>query len=69
VERIEEVLMPILKLATIIFVLCSIGLTIGCKPEVGSKEWCEEMRKKSKADWTANETVDYAKHCVFENKQ
>jgi len=36
-----------------------------CTPEVGSEDWCEQMKEKPKADWTSNEAVDYTKHCVF----
>jgi hypothetical protein len=36
-----------------------------CSPEVGSKEWCEDMKGKDKGSWTANEAKDFAKHCVF----
>ncbi len=36
-----------------------------CSPEVGSKEWCGEMNEKNKADWTANEAKDFAKHCIL----
>jgi len=36
-----------------------------CSPAVGSKAWCDNMGTKSKADWTANEAVDYAKHCIL----
>lgn len=45
-------------------------LTLGlgaCSPEViGSTAWCEMMDAKSKADWSANEAADYAKHCVLD---
>ena len=41
-------------------------LILSCAPEVGSERWCERMSDKPKGDWTANEAVDYAKHCVFE---
>ena len=40
-------------------------LLVGCSPEVGSDEWCEDMKEKPKKDWTASETADYAKHCIF----
>ncbi|MAZ65589.1 MAG: hypothetical protein CMF25_00575 [Kangiellaceae bacterium] len=40
------------------------GLT-ACGAEVGSKEWCEELKAKDKGDWTANEAKDFAKHCIF----
>ena len=41
-------------------------LTIACAPEVGSKAWCEKMAEKPKADWSANEAADYAKHCLVD---
>ncbi len=44
--------------------LFSVGLT-ACSPEVGSKEWCEEMKKKDKGDWSGNEAADFAKSCVL----
>lgn len=40
-------------------------LLSACAPEVGSDKWCANLKAKSKGDWTANETVDYAKHCLF----
>lgn len=36
-----------------------------CAPEVGSERWCANMKAKAKADWTANEAVDYARHCIL----
>jgi len=36
-----------------------------CSPEVGSKEWCESMKKKPKGELTANEVKDFAKNCVL----
>jgi len=36
-----------------------------CSPEVGSKEWCADMKEKSKGDWTASEAADFAKSCVL----
>lgn len=36
-----------------------------CAAEVGSEEWCAEMKEKPKGDWSANEAADFAKHCVF----
>jgi hypothetical protein len=40
-------------------------LAAACSPEVGSKEWCEDMKEKPKGDWTANEVADFAKHCIL----
>ena len=42
----------------------SIGLT-ACAPEVGSKEWCEDLKQKPKSDWTAYEAKEFAKSCVL----
>jgi len=36
-----------------------------CSPEVGSKEWCEDMKEKPKGDWSANEAAEFTKNCVF----
>ncbi len=41
------------------------AMTAGCSPEVGNDAWCEYMAEKPKGDWTANEAVDYARHCLF----
>jgi hypothetical protein len=39
-------------------------LLSGCAP-IGSARWCAGMKAKPKGDWTANEAVDFAKHCVL----
>ncbi len=39
---------------------------VACSPEVGSEAWCEKMSEKPSGDWSVNEGVDYAKHCVFD---
>lgn len=36
-----------------------------CSPEVGSEEWCADMKEKPRGEWTGNEAKDYAKHCLF----
>ena len=36
-----------------------------CSPEVGSKEWCDDLKAKPKGDWSANEAADFAKHCLL----
>jgi len=42
----------------------ALGLS-ACSAEVGSKEWCEELKEKNKGDWSANEATEFAKSCVF----
>jgi len=39
-----------------------------CAPEIGSKEWCADMKEKPKGEWTLDETKDYAKHCIFSSE-
>lgn len=39
-------------------------LAAACAPEVGSEAWCKSMSEKSKGDWSTNEAVDYAQHCL-----
>ena len=42
------------------------GLSVAaCAPEVGSPEWCEQMKEKPKGDWSANEAADFTKHCIL----
>ncbi len=41
------------------------GGLAACSPEVGSPEWCEDMKKKDKGDWSANEAADFAKSCIM----
>jgi len=43
----------------------AIAALTACSPEVGSKEWCEDLKAKPKGEWSANEATDFAKSCVF----
>ncbi len=45
--------------------LAALATLSACSPEVGSEEWCKDMKEKPKGDWTANEATDFAKHCVL----
>ena len=45
-------------------ILFALGLS-GCAPEVGSEQWCANMKEKSAGNWTTNETTAYAKDCLF----
>lgn len=49
----------------ILFVLAAVSVAAGCSPSVGSKEWCDEMKKKEKSQWTAQEAADFTKHCIL----
>ncbi len=37
---------------------------VACAPEIGSKDWCNNMEHTAKSDWTANQTSDFAKNCM-----
>ncbi len=49
----------------VVFVTLSLILLGACAPEVGSDQWCKNMKAKEKGDWSANEAVDFAKHCIL----
>lgn len=49
----------------LITVLAAVVLLSACSAEVGSEQWCNELKEKDKADWTARETKDFTKHCIF----
>jgi hypothetical protein len=49
----------------IFLAMASTLIMAGCAPEIGSTQWCDQMKEKPKGDWTANEATEYAKNCVF----
>lgn len=46
--------------AAVFFTLLS-----ACSPEVGSEQWCSDIKQKPKGDWTANEASEFAKNCIL----
>ncbi len=42
-----------------------VGLLSGCSPEIGSPEWCAQLKETPKGEWTTNQASGYAKHCLF----
>jgi len=59
VENLTKIL-----ILTAMVSFATFGLS-ACSPEVGSKEWCADMKEKPKGDWSANEAAEFAKSCVF----
>ena len=53
------------KIRTSLLILAVSVLLGGCAPEVGSEAWCKKLSEKPKGEWTANETADYARHCLL----
>ncbi len=49
--------------------LAVLFMLFACSPDIGSDEWCVNMKEKAKAkakaDWTASEAADFAKHCIL----
>ena len=58
-------MMNLIKSGSVLIALSVVVLSIGCTPEVGSDEWCKDMKEKPKKDWTASEAADFTKHCIF----
>jgi len=52
---------PILAALSLVF------LQAGCAPEVGSDEWCENMVKTDKGDWSTNDATEFAQSCIFKS--
>lgn len=53
---------PFLKTVLLLSVL---SMAAACSPEVGSQEWCDDLKAKEKGEWTLDETTDFAKHCIL----
>jgi hypothetical protein len=47
-------------------IIATLITLFGCAPDVGSERWCEAMAEKPKGDWTANEALAYAEHCLID---
>ena len=50
---------------TLLFAFLALFALGACSPEVGSKEWCDGLKKKDKGDWSVNEATDFTKHCLL----
>lgn len=51
----------------IAFALLTLAALSGCKDEIGTQTWCDNMDEKPKTEWNAQSAVDYAKHCVLQD--
>ena len=40
------------------------ALAFGC-PSVGSERWCKQLEDTPKGDWSTDDAVAYAKHCIL----
>ena len=55
------------KTGMIVSILLLTALQTACAPEVGSDAWCEKMADTPKGDWSTNDAVAFAEHCVFKD--
>lgn len=53
------------KIPKLLAAFAALFILGACDAEVGSKEWCDDIKKKDKGDVTASQAADFAKHCVF----
>lgn len=58
-------MMVLKKVVTLGFATAFALGVAACSPEVGSPDWCEQMKEKPKGDWTANEATEFAKNCLL----
>jgi len=56
-----------LTVPSLLAVLAACVVLASCAPKAGSPRWCEAMKEKPRGDWTANEALDFARHCVVTN--
>lgn len=54
-----------LRLSIFALAIVAVASLSACSPEVGSKEWCADLKEKPKGEWSANEAADFAKHCIL----
>lgn len=45
--------------------ILSVFAISACSAEVGSKEWCDQIKEKPKGELTSNEAAEFAKSCIF----
>lgn len=47
------------------FAIFSLLVLSACNNEVGTQSWCDHKAEMPKQDWSAQDALDYAKHCVL----
>lgn len=53
------------KLTALLSLLALATLLTACSPEIGSEQWCDNMKPTPKGDWTMNDAGDFTKHCIM----
>lgn len=42
-----------------------VSFLLGCSPEVGSIDWCEQLKHKPTRDWSEQELKAYSESCLY----
>lgn len=53
------------KILSIVLFAVALATISACAPEVGSEQWCNNLKEKPKGDWSVNEASDFTKHCLL----
>ncbi len=51
-----------------LILVVAISLLAGCADEPGSEGWCASLKEQPKSEWSADDAVTFAKHCVLESQ-
>lgn len=52
----------------IVFLTITTLSLAACGDDVGSKAWCSHMEETPKTQWSSDNAMDYAKHCLMGNE-
>ena len=47
------------------FLLAGVLVLAACTVQVGSDQWCADMKATPTGDWSANQALDFAKLCIL----
>jgi hypothetical protein len=42
-------------------------LLAACSEEPGSQDWCESKKEQPKSEWSADDAMTFARHCVIDS--
>ncbi len=51
-----------------LLIVISVAFLAACSAKPGSESWCEAKNEQSKSDWTTDDAMTFAKHCVFDSQ-
>ena len=57
--------MLLTRITLLVLAAAFTAIASACSLEVGSKEWCKDLKAKPKGDWSEKEVMEFTKHCIF----